>query len=146
MNFFGDPNFLNDALRSIFSGLDSLGYFLLDAVYNIFFTVANANIFQGVTINTFYTRVQLILGVFMIFKLSITLLQMIINPDVYKDKQKGAGSLVTRIAVILVLLSLIVPIENVPDTDNPLNEQISNNGILFGFLYQIQNILANYLY
>lgn len=139
MNFFGDPNFLNDALRSIFSGLDSLGYFLLDAVYNIFFTVANANIFQGVTINTFYTRVQLILGVFMIFKLSITLLQMIINPDVYKDKQKGAGSLVTRIAVILVLLSLIVPIENVPDTDNPLNEQISNNGILFGFLYQIQN-------
>ena len=139
MNFFGDPNFLNDALRSIFSGLDSLGYFLLDAVYNIFFTVANANIFQGVTINIFYERVQLILGVFMIFKLSITLLQIIINPDMYKDKQKGAGSLVTRIAVILVLLTLIVPIENVPDTDNPLNEQISNNGILFGFLYQIQN-------
>ena len=139
INFFGGPNFLNDALRSIFSALDSLGYFLLDAVYNIFFTVANANIFQGVTINTFYSRVQLILGVFMIFKLSITLLQMIINPDMYKDKQKGAGSLVTRIAVILVLLSLIVPIENVPDPDNSLNQQISNNGILFGFLYQIQN-------
>ncbi|HIT37108.1 MAG TPA: hypothetical protein IAB59_01345 [Candidatus Onthousia faecipullorum] len=139
MNFFGDPNFLNDALRSIFSGLDSLGYFLLDAVYNIFFTVANANIFQGVTINIFYERVQLILGVFMIFKLSITLLQIIINPDMYKDKQKGAGSLVTRIAVILVLLTLIVPIENVPNTENSLNEQISSNGILFGFLYQIQN-------
>ena len=134
-----NPNFFNDALRTIFSWLDSLGYFLLDAVYDIFFTVANANIFQGVTINEFYTRVQLIFGVFMIFKLSITLLQMIINPDMFKDKQKGASSLVTRIAVILVLLTLIVPIEGISNTENSLNEQISSNGILFGFLYQIQN-------
>ncbi len=134
-----NPNFFIDALRTIFSWLDSLGYFLLDAVYDIFFTVANANIFQGVTINEFYTRVQLIFGVFMIFKLSITLLQMIINPDMFKDKQKGASSLVTRIAVILVLLTLIVPIEGISNTENSLNEQISSNGILFGFLYQIQN-------
>lgn len=134
-----NPNFFIDALRTIFSWLDSLGYFLLDAVYDIFFTVANANIFQGVAINEFYTRVQLIFGVFMIFKLSITLLQMIINPDMFKDKQKGAGSLVTRIAVILVLLTLIVPIEGISNTENSLNEQISSNGILFGFLYQIQN-------
>ena len=134
-----NPNFFNDALRTIFSWLDSLGYFLLDAVYDIFFTVANANIFQGATIDEFYTRVQLIFGVFMIFKLSITLLQIIINPDMFKDKQKGAGSLVTRIAVILVLLTLIVPIEGISNTENSLNEQISSNGILFGFLYQIQN-------
>ena len=47
MNFFQDVGFLSDALRFIFSGLDNLGYFLLDAVYDIFFTVSNANIFQG---------------------------------------------------------------------------------------------------
>ncbi len=137
----GDPWFLIDALRTIFSALDNFGYFILDAVYDIFFTVANSNVFQGTVINTFYTRVQLILGVFMIFKLSITLLQMIVNPDMYKDKQKGAGSLVKRIAVILILLTLIVPIELDEETiaGNPLNEQIASNGILFGFLYQIQN-------
>ena len=137
----GDPWFLINALRTIFSALDNFGYFILDAVYDIFFTVANSNVFQGTVINTFYSRVQLILGVFMIFKLSITLLQMIVNPDMYKDKQKGAGSLVKRIAIILVLLTLIVPItldEGAID-GNPLNEQIASNGILFGFLYQIQN-------
>ncbi len=135
------PWFLPDALRAICSMFDSLGYFLLDAVYDIFFTVANSNVFQGTVINTFYGRVQLILGVFMIFKLSITLLQMIVNPDMYKDKQKGAGSLVKRIAIILVLLTLIVPITLDEDAidGNPLNEQIASNGILFGFLYQIQN-------
>ena len=103
MNFFQDVGFLSDALRFIFSGLDNLGYFLLDAVYDIFFTVSNANIFQGTAINTFYSRIQLILGVFMIFMLSIAFLQMIVNPDLAKDKQKGAGSLVKRIAVSLVL-------------------------------------------
>ena len=76
----------------------------------------------------------------MIFRISITLLQMIVNPDTFKDKQKGAGSLVKRIAVMLVLLSLIVPIEGIPASDdNPLNQQIKTNGILFGFLYQLQN-------
>lgn len=135
------PWFLSDALRAICSMFDSFGYFLLDAVYDIFFTVANSNVFQGTVINTFYGRVQLILGVFMIFKLSITLLQMIVNPDMYKDKQKGAGSLVKRVAVILILLTLIVPIELDDETiaGKPLNEQIASNGILFGFLYQIQN-------
>ena len=139
MNFFQNPNFFNDALRTLFSLLDNLGYFLLGAVYDIFFTVTNSNIFQGTAINTFYSRVQLILGVFMIFKLSITLLQMIVNPDMFKDKQKGAGSLISRIAVVLVLLSLIVPVEIDDTNGNPLNEQINSNGILFGFLYQIQN-------
>lgn len=139
--FWTGPNFLNDALRTIFTLLDNLGYFLLSAVYDIFFTVANANIFQGTLINAFYSRVQLILGVFMVFMLSVTFLQMIVNPDLARDKQKGAGSLVKRIAISLVLLTLIVPIELDEETigTNPLNEQIANNGILFGFLYQIQN-------
>lgn len=139
MNFFQDVGFLSDALRFIFCGLDNLGYFLLDAVYDIFFTVSNANIFQGTAINTFYSRIQLILGVFMIFMLSIAFLQMIVNPDLAKDKQKGAGSLVKRIAVSLVLLTLIVPVTIENTNGNPLNEQINSNGILFGFLYQIQN-------
>ena len=135
----GDPWFLINALRTIFSALDNFGYFILDAVYDIFFTVANSNVFQGTVINTFYSRVQLILGVFMIFKLSITLLQMIVNPDMYKDKQKGAGSLVKRIAIILVLLTLIVPItldEGAID-GNPLNEQIASNGLSYLIAYSI---------
>lgn len=137
-----EPWFLPDAFRAFFSALDSIGYFLLDAVYDIFFTVASANIFQGVTINRFYSRVQLILGVFMVFKLSITLLQIIVNPDLVKDKQKGAGSIIMRIAVMLVLLTLIAPI-NIPlnNDNNTLNQQINNNGILFGFMYQFQNAI-----
>ena len=138
---WGDPGFIANFIRWFFSILDSIGYFFLSGIFNVFFTVANATFFQGDVINDFYERVQLILGIFMIFRLSLTLLQIIINPDMFKDKQKGAGSLVMRVAVMLVLLTLIVPIK-VPEDGNPLNEKINNNGILFGFLYQIQDTVV----
>lgn len=141
--FWNDPGFLADFCRGFLAILDSIGYFFLSGIFDIFFAVANADIFQGDVINTFYSRIQMILGILMIFRISITLLQIIVNPDMFKDKQKGAGSLVTRIAVMLVLLSLIVPLENIPEDDNPLNEQFRNNGILFGFLYQFQNSIVD---
>lgn len=137
---WSNPGFVGDFLRGFFAILDRIGYFFLGGIYNIFFLIASSKIFQGDVIDEFYSRVQLILGILMIFKLSFTLLQIIVNPDMFKDKQKGAGSLIKRIALMLVMLSLIVPIEGIPEDDaNPLNIQIRNNGVLFGFLYQFQN-------
>ena len=139
-----DPGFIGDFLRGIFTALDNLGYFFLGGIFNIFFSIASAELFQGEVFNTFFERIQLILGVFMVFRLSITLLQIIVNPDMYKDKQSGAASLVRRVAVMLILLSVIVPI-TIPEeatNENPLNEKIASNGILFGFLYQIQESIV----
>lgn len=138
---WSNPGFIADFLRGFFTMLDGVGYFFLGGIFNIFFTIANAQFFQSDVIDTFYSRVQLILGVLMIFRISISLLQIILNPDVFKDKNKGAGSLVKRIAVMLIMLTLIAPI-NIPEGQldgHPLNQQISANGILFGFLYQFQN-------
>lgn len=134
-----NPSGIINFTRFIFVGIESVGYFLVSGAYNIFFTVANAQLFSGDIINTFYSRIQLILAVLMTFKIAITLLNIIINPDSFKDKEKGPGKLITRIVVSLVLLTLIVPIPNIPKSSNPLNEQIRSNGILFGFLYQFQN-------
>lgn len=132
------PDWFSEFFRSLFTALDELGYWLLQGVYDVFFAVSNAEILSGNTMNDLYGRLQLIFGVFMVFKLSLTILNIIINPDNYKDKQKGAGSIVVRVAVMLIMLTLVIPI-NIPNPDgNPLNEKINQNGILFGFLYQFQ--------
>lgn len=139
-----NPGFIGDFLRGIFTALDNLGYFFLGGIFNIFFSIASAELFQGEVFNTFFERIQLILGVFMVFRLSITFLQIIVNPDMFKDKQSGAASLVRRVAVMLILISVIVPI-TIPEeatNENPLNEKIASNGILFGFLYQIQESIV----
>ena len=138
--FWGDPGIISNFLRAFFSILDSIGYFFLGGIFNVFFDIANAQFFQSGVINTFYARIQMILGIFMVFRISIALLQIIINPDTFKDKNKGASSIVMRIAVMLILLTLIIPIEGISEDDpNTLNQQIRANGILFGFLNQIQN-------
>ena len=133
------PDWFSEFFRSLFTALDELGYWLLQGVYDVFFAVSNAEILSGNTMNDLYGRLQLIFGVFMVFKLSLTILNIIINPDNYKDKQKGAGSIVVRVAVMLIMLTLVIPID-IPNPDgNPLNEKINQNGILFGFLYQFQD-------
>ncbi len=134
-----NPDFWVDAIRSVFAFIDSVGYLLLTAVYKIFFTVANAQLLEGDVVTEFFSRIQLILGVLMTFKLAITALNIIINPDMFKDKEKGAGKVLMRIVVSLILLTLVIPV-NIPENeDSSLNQQIRNNGFLFGFLYQFQN-------
>lgn len=134
-----NPDFWVDAIRSVFAFIDSVGYLLLTAVYKIFFTVANAQLLEGDVVTEFFSRIQLILGVLMTFKLAITALNIIINPDMFKDKEKGAGKVLMRIVVSLILLTLVIPVNIPKDANGSLNQQIRNNGFLFGFLYQFQN-------
>ena len=136
--FISSPGIINNIIRVIFVWLDTFGYWLVSSIYNVFFAVSSAEIISGSVVRVFYSRVQLIIGFIMLFKLAFTILGIIVEPDAAKDSKKGAGSIIKRIAVALAMLTLVVPI-NIPDTgNNPLYEKIKDNGILFGFLYQFQ--------
>ena len=78
------PGWFAEFFRSIFAALDAVGYWLLEGIYDVFFTVSNATILSGDTMNDLYLRLQLIFGVFMVFKLSLTILNIIINPIITK--------------------------------------------------------------
>lgn len=136
---------MTDIVRAIGGALNRGVYFLLSLMYQIFFNVASVQLFENETIKNFYGRVQLIIGVFMIFKLTISILQGIMDPDKFTNPKEGFGSIITRVIVALVMLTLIVPI-NIPNVENAnsLEKYINNNGILFGALYSLQDrILTN---
>lgn len=138
-----DPNFLWDALRSLCTIFDTIGITMLGAVYKVFYLVANATIIKGDVLKVFYSRIQLIIGILMIFKLAMSILNIIINPDLVKDQKQGAGKIVTRIVVALFMLTLVIPI-NVPDAESgSLNAYINDHGILFGFLYKAQDAVLS---
>lgn len=138
-----NPGVFKDAGRMIMSLLDSIGVALLGAIYKIFYMVANATIIKGEVIKVFYSRIQLILGIIMIFKLAMTILNIIINPDIIKDQKQGTGKVVTRIVVALFMLTLVIPI-NIPNAKtNSLNAYINDHGILFGFLYKTQDTILS---
>lgn len=129
----------SNIIRSFLSFFDKPAYWLLTIIYQLFFNVASADLFAGDTIMKFFGRVQLILGVFMMFQLAMTILKGIVNPDSFMDSKSGAYNLVYRIAVALIMLTLLVPFRTAGS--NQLEVQISNNGILFGTLYDLQHRL-----
>ena len=98
-----------DIHRTLFTALDRPAYAILSVLYELFFTVASAELFSNEMIMKFYGRVQVILGVFMMFQLAMTILRGIVNPDSF-TKDKGAGSLVTRVVTALILITLLMPI------------------------------------
>lgn len=139
-------NVISDLLRTMSTWLlDRPAFWILGIMYEIFFNVASAELFSNATIKNFYSRVQLIIGVFMVFKLAVTILQGIMNPDKFTDKRDGFSNIITRIIISLVMLTVIVPI-NIPGINSNSPEyqiQLNNNGLLFGTLYSLQNRLLS---
>ena len=93
----------SDIPRLLLSMLDNVVYTLVKYLYAIFFNIANTNIIDSEIIETFYSRIQLILGVVMIFKLSVSLLQVIINPELLTDPKQGFGKIISRVLIMLVM-------------------------------------------
>ena len=138
-----EPGIIYDGLRSFCTIFDGMATTLLGGIYKVFFLVANATIVSGDVIKVFYSRIQLILGILMIFKLAMSILNIIINPDSIKDQKQGPSKIVTRIVVALFMLTLVIPI-NIPNAaDKSLNAYINDHGILFGFLYKAQDSILS---
>ena len=135
-----EPGVVGNLIRSLGSALNFCVYFLLGLMYQIFFNVASAQLFESETIKNFYGRVQLIIGVFMVFKLAITILQGIMDPEKFMGNKEGFGTIITRVVVALIMLAVIVPI-NIPDVENAnsYEKYLNNNGLLFGTLYSLQD-------
>ena len=143
MNQNTPATLLNDIFRSVFTFIDRPCFWLLGLMYKIFFNVASADIFSSGTILSFYKRVQLIIGVFMLFQLTITIVKGIINPEEMTDGKSGKNNVIYRVMVSLFMLVAIMPI-NIPNAKSEYQIQLNNNGLLFGTLFSLQNrILSN---
>ena len=138
-----DVNPIMTAIRTICALLDTGAFLLLKFSYELFFNIATFNLIDREMIFNLFSRVQLIIGVFMVFQLTMTIIKGIVNPDSFTDSKSGAGNLIMRIMISLTLLALIVPL-NISSPRNEYEKQINNNGVLFGTLYSLQyRILSN---
>ncbi len=135
---------ISDLIRTVLvTVIDRPAFLILNVVYQVFFNVATVELFSNVTVRTIYYRCQMVIGIFMLFKFAVTILEGIVDPTRITDKKQGAGKIITRIITSLVILALITPI-NIPNPANKWEEQLKNNGIIFGALYSLQDrILTN---
>ena len=130
-------NFLLKAWRSLLSTLDLAVYSLIVVVYQVFFNVASAKIIEGATIKSFFGRIQIILGVFILFKLAINLINVIVNPDQLGSDKSGQGfsQIVVRVICSLVMLVAVMPLSIPGQIEaGSYEENLNNNGLWFSVL------------
>ena len=99
--------FIKDALRSVAAALDSLIYQVVSFLYKLFFFVSSTEIFQNDAVKNVSKNFQLLVAVVVMFSLSISLVNYIVNPDNMKSGKVPASKLVTKVITSLILLLLI---------------------------------------
>lgn len=102
-----------NVIRWFFSTIDSFIYKLLGIMYDMTIDVSNIIYFGSndsaiVNIGDFTRKIYLLLGVFMVFKVSFSFISYMVNPDQFTDKGKGVQKIVQNIVIVLALL-LAVP-------------------------------------
>ena len=93
-----------DGVRSVFTVIDRGVYSLITVFYNIITELANATIISSDKINEISQKVYALIAIFMIFKISFSLINYLVNPDLLQDKTKGGGKLIQNILITFVLV------------------------------------------
>lgn len=106
-NIFEDAKFA--ALGTIRTLLLTLCEFIYQSIYfcyNLFQRIGNAQIMDSTAVQSLYQKVGLLLGLYMIFRLTFSFIQYILNPDSMTDKQKGMGNVIKKVLIVIVLLGI----------------------------------------
>ena len=99
--------FFAKIFRRFFFSLDSVLFNFIATLYDLLMAISRTTILTQGEIAKFATRIEILLGVFMLFKVSFSLITYIVNPDDFSDKSKGFGKLIQNSVISLVLLVLV---------------------------------------
>ena len=90
-----------------FISLDSILFNFIGTLYDLLISISRTSILTQGDIAAFASRIELLLGIFMLFKLSFSLITYIVNPDDFSDSGKGFGKLVQNSVITLIMLILV---------------------------------------
>lgn len=90
LSFWSDVAFsIKQALRTFSCTVAAVIYNFIVDLYNVFMYTARAEILESSFIQGIYNKVGMILGIFMVFKLSFSLIQSLVDPSKFTDEKKG---------------------------------------------------------
>lgn len=98
---------VKEICRFICGLIDSVIYEIISKMYDLFYEIADLILYSQEMFDAIGKRIVLILGIFMLFRLAISLVSYLISPDKLKDNSKGGAKMVINIIVSVVLLSTV---------------------------------------
>ena len=142
-------DWLEIILRFISFWLDKLFYSFVPTVYNILMDIAETTIFTEEIFDMFASKVYALLGIFMLFKVSFSILTYIVDPDSFLDKSKGFSKLISNIIITLTLLiatpwifSQAMEIQKIVLRDNVLGKIFSTTSVNPNVVADAGNVMS----
>ena len=94
-------SWIEDIFRSLSFFFDVIVYSLINSIYYISIIIGQD------TISEFTQRVYVLIAIFMIFKVTVSMISWYANPDSISDSKSGSGALIKRIIISLVSLAVV---------------------------------------
>ena len=114
---------VGNILRFLFSWIDGVLAKLITMIYKLLMNLSELVLYSDDIIKVLGKRIGLILGIFMLFKLAVSLINYMISPDKISDGKQGGGKLILNVFISLALLMSI--------------------NIIFKEAYRVQGVIVN---
>ena len=105
MLFFNVLGVLTEGFYSLTSGI----YYFLGNLYTFIVDLATTNFINSSVIEDFVRTIYVLAGVFMLFRVAVSFLNSLIDPDKFTDKNEGASKILTRLVIVVVLMIALTP-------------------------------------
>lgn len=112
-----------DGIRTFMLTLCDGIYRLIYMTYFMFEKLGTAKIITDDQIAGIFRRVGLIIGIFMLFRLTFAFIQYIVDPDAMTDNKKGMGNIIKKILISIILLG--------------------STSTLFNLAFKVQNLIID---
>lgn len=126
-------SWLVDIPRQILGWVDAGVYSLISSVYGLIEDLAHVQIFDEGTLSNFYNKIYVLLTIFMLFKISFSIVSYLLDPAKATDKTTGFGKLFINIVIMFAML-LSAPIAFKYLTK--LQNAILDDNVLMNFVLQ----------
>lgn len=108
-------------IRQFFFSIDKIVFNFISSIYDVLITIARTSVLSQADIVGMADRIYKLLAIFMVFKVTLSLITYVVNPDDFSDKSKGISKLSKNIIISLSLL-ILTP-------------------YIFSYAYQLQTII-----
>lgn len=93
-------------VRTICLMIDTMMVSLNGYLFQLFIGLTQLQFKNSYIFDKLANRLYVLIGIFMVFRVTFSLIQMLANPELMSDKEKGMGKLASRVVISLALLVL----------------------------------------
>ena len=128
-----DRGLIENAIRAFFMYVSRFAYRFFSGAIDLMYDLGRFDFGLDDYIENINQKVFGLLIIFMIFKLTISFLNYLIDPESIKDNKKGGSGILKRVVISVVLLTLINPIFSVlKDLERSIfDDDIINSVLLY---------------